>query len=342
MMRIIVKYIPVVVAGVILFYLVYPNYEKLIEIYMVSDKRFLLLSMISSITSYLFMSLSLHEMLSILGYRIPFTDTFSITLISTTVNYFISSAGISGFALRTHLLNIRKIPVSIAITISVVLTAFIYLILGFIIMQSFFLYFFEIRKINLQMLEGFVGVIFIFAIPFFMTLIIYNHRFRNRWAIRLFYFINKTLYSITKYSIAKEDFREFKNRLNHGIKILHTKRFELAKVAGYVLLDWIFNILVLYFAFRSVGNNLSITSLVIGFSFGIVMTVIPFLPSGLGLMEFVISIYYSSYNIPVESAVFSSLVFRVFYYVVPFIISLILYYGIKIAEPQLKDSFLGK
>lgn len=337
MIRFIFKYLPLLIATAILIWLVYPNYDKIISIYHTSDKKFLILSFFSSILSYLFMSLSLYEMLSILGYRISFIDNFSITMISTTVNYFISSAGISGFALRTHLLNLRKIPVSIAITISVVLTAFIYLILGFIILQSFILYFFEIKKVNLQILEGFLGAFLVFLIPFFMTIIVYNHRFRNRWAIRIYYFINKTLYHITKYSIKKEDFREFKNKLNHGVSILHRRKLELPKVAAYVLFDWIFNIMVLYFAFKAVEINISIHSLIIGFSFGIIMTVVPFLPSGLGIMELTMSAYYSNYGIPIESAVFSSLVFRLFYYVIPFIISMILYYGIKIAEPSTQD-----
>lgn len=337
MIRFFYKYLPLFIATLILVWLIYPNYEKIIEIYHISDKRFLLFSFLSAIISYLFMSLSLHEMLKILGYSIRFLDIFSITLISSTVNYFISSAGISGFALRTHLLNIRGIPVSIAITTSVVLTAFIYLILGFIIFQSFILYFLEIKKISLVILEGFFGSFLIFLIPFFMTIIIYNHRFRNRWAIRIYYFINKSLYQLTKYKIPKEDFREFKNQLNFGVKVLHSKKAELPKVAFYVLLDWIFNILVLYFAFKSIDINLNISSLVIGFSFGILMTIIPLLPSGLGIMEFVMSAYYSNYNIAFEAAVFSSLVFRIFYYVIPFLISSILYYGIKIAEPNIKE-----
>lgn len=336
-MRLIYKYLPFLIAFIILLWLIYPNYEKIIEVYRISQKKYLFLSFICSLTSYLFMSLSLYEMLKILGYKVSFLDTFSITLISSTVNYFISSAGISGFALRTHLLNIRKIPVSIAITISVVLTALIYLILGLIILQSFVLYLLEIKKINLEILEGFVGALLIFIIPFVMTIIIYDHRFRNRWAIRIYYFINKTLYQITKYTIAKEDFRDFKNQLNAGIKILHIRKMELPRVALYVLLDWVFNILVLYFAFKSVGVSLSITSLIIGFSFGMLMTVVPLLPSGLGIMELVMSTFYTNYNISIEAAIFSSLVFRIFYYLIPFIISSILYYGIKMAEPDIKE-----
>ena len=336
-MRWIYRYFPLVVALMILIWLIYPNYQKIVEIYRISEKKYILISFVCSLLSYLAMSLSLYEMLKILNYRISFVDTFSITLISTTVNYFISSAGISGFALRTHLLNIRKVPISIAITISVVLTAFIYLILGFIILQSFVLYLFEIKEINLKILEGFIGAFLIFIIPFVMTVIIYNHRFRNRWAIRIYYFINKTLYQITKYTIPKEDFRDFKEQLNRGVEILHLKKMELPKVALYILFDWIFNILVLYFAFRSVGVDLTITSLVIGFSFGMVMTVIPLLPSGLGIMELVMSSFYSNYNIPIEAAIFSSLVFRISYYLIPFIISCLLYYGIKIAEPDIKE-----
>lgn len=337
MMRLFYKYLPLLIAVFILIWLIYPNYERIVEVYKLSQKSYLFISFLCSLLSYIFMSLSLYEMLRILGYTIPFVDIFSITLISSTVNYFISSAGISGFALRTHLLNIRRIPISIAITISVVLTAFIYLILGFIILQSFILYLFEVRRFNLALIEGLGGAILIFAIPFLMTVILYDHRFRNRWAIRIYYFINKTLYQFTKYTIAKKDFRDFKEQLNRGIKILHLKKMELPKVAFYVLLDWVFNILVLYFAFRSVRVDLSVTSLVIGFSFGMLMTVLPLLPSGLGIMEFVIASFYSKYNIPLESAIFASLVFRVFYYLIPFMISSILYYGIRIAEPDIKE-----
>ncbi|MCX7905484.1 MAG: flippase-like domain-containing protein [Elusimicrobiales bacterium] len=337
MKRFLYKYLPLIIALTILLWLIYPNHKQITEVYRISKKNFLLLSFLSSFLSYFFMSLSLHEMLKILGYKIPFNHTFIITLISSTVNYFISSAGISGFALRTHLLNIKKVPVSIAITISVVLTAFIYLILGFIILQSFLLYFLEVGKITFQLLEGFIGALIIFLIPFFMTIIIYNQRFRNRWAIRTYYFINKTLYQITKHNIPKEDFRDFKDQLNYGIKILHSKKMELPKVAAYVLLDWIFNIMVLYFAFKSVGVSLNISNLVIGFSFGILMTIIPFIPSGLGFMELIISAYYSNYNISFELAIFASLVFRIFYHLIPFLISLILYYGIKTMDTNIEE-----
>lgn len=277
----------------------------------------------------------MHECLKILHYRINFPTVFSITLISSTINYFISSAGASGFALRMHLLNKRGVSTSISITISVILTVFIYFTLGIIITQGIILYILEIKALNLRIVEGLIGVLVVFFIPFILTIIVYNHRFRNRWAIRIYYFVNETLYHITKYRIPKEDFRSFKNQLNNGIKILHLKKNELPKVAGYVLLDWIFNILVLYFAFRSVGINIPIPSLIIGFSFGMVMTAVPVLPSGLGLMELVLSTYYSNQGISTETALFASLVFRFFYYVIPFMISTILYYGIKIAEPQI-------
>ncbi|MEF3280179.1 MAG: flippase-like domain-containing protein [Elusimicrobiota bacterium] len=334
-MKKIFKFIPLIVASVILYFLIYPNYHKIIKIYYVSSKFWLFMAFVAAMGSYFFMSLSLNEMLKIMGYKISFLNSFSITMISTTVNYFFSSAGASGFAIRTHLLNKKGIPVSICLSTSVVLTALIYLVLGLIIFQSFFLYFIEIRKLNIQIIEGAAGSFIVLFLSFFMAIIIYSYRFRNRWAIRIFYFINSTLYQITKYQIPKEDFRDFKNKLNHGINILHKRKYELPKVMGYVLLDWMLNIIVLYFAFLSINIKIPLLKLIIGFSFGMVMTIIPVLPSGLGAMEVVISGFYSNCGIPLESAIFASLVFRIFYYIIPSIISMVMFYGMKIVEPDI-------
>ena len=334
-MKKLIKFIPLAIALVILYFLIYPNYDQIVKVYSISSKKYLFLAFLSAMASYFFMSLSLHEMIKIMGYKIGFFDSFSITFISTSVNYFLSSGGASGFAIRTHLLNKKKVPVSASITTSVVLTAFIYLILGFIIFQSFLLYLFQIKHLNSQIIEGFVASIVVFLIPLVMTLILYNYRFRNRWAIRIYYFINSTLYQITKYQIAKEDFKYFKNQLNFGISLLDKKKYELPKVIIYVLFDWVFNIVVLYFAFMSINIKISVITLIVGFSFGIVMAVIPILPAGLGAMELVISGFYSNYGIPFESAIFASLVFRVFYYIVPSIISLIMYYGMRMVEPEI-------
>lgn len=331
-MKKILKYIPLVIALVILYFLISPNYSSLVKVYHISNKKWLFVAFLSSIFSYFFMSVSLHEMLNIMGYNIKFIKSFTITVISTTVNYFFSSGGVSGFAIRTHLLNKNNIPISICITISVVLTAFIYLILGFIILQSIIIYFFEIKEFNLKIVEGFIACLIVFLIPLFLTIIIYNYRFRNRWIIRIFYFINRTLYQITKYQIPKEDFRDFKNKLNYGVEILHKKKFELPKVITYVLLDWIFNILVLYFAFLSIDIKISFLKLIIGFSFGMVMTIIPILPSGLGAMEFVMSGFYSNYGISISYAIFATLVFRFFYYIIPSIIGIIMFYAIKTVD----------
>lgn len=329
------KFLPAILAFIILFYLIYPNYRELIYVYKISSKFYLFCSFIAAMMSYIFMSLSLYEMLKIMGYKLDFSTVTGITFISTAVNYFVSTAGASGFAIRTHLLNKRKVPISICITTSVVITAFLYLVLGFIVLQGFILHLFEIRKINNQIIEGLIGSIVIFVIPLVLTLVIYNHKFRNRWAIRIYYFINTVLYNITKYKIPKEDFKEFKQQLNCGIDILHTRKYELHKVLIYILLDWVFNILVLYFAFRSVNVHLSLIHLIIGFSFGMIMTVIPVLPSGLGAMEFVMSSFFNNQGVSLETAIFASLVFRFFYYVIPSIMSFIMFYGLKLVEPEI-------
>ncbi|MDD5657608.1 MAG: hypothetical protein PHF00_10190, partial [Elusimicrobia bacterium] len=53
-----------------------------------------------SLGSYLMVGLALREVLILLGHTLAFPVLLGIALVSSTVNYFVSSAGLSGFALK--------------------------------------------------------------------------------------------------------------------------------------------------------------------------------------------------------------------------------------------------
>lgn len=83
---------------------------------------YLSLAFLVSGVIYVFMGLSLRETLKLLGQKINLGAAVSIAFVSTTVNYLVSSMGVSGFALRAHLLGRRHIPLGASVVSSVVIS----------------------------------------------------------------------------------------------------------------------------------------------------------------------------------------------------------------------------
>ena len=91
--------------GLIVF-LIYHAKDSFVKIWQTVQTKYLFLAVLSSVLIYVSMGLSLYEVLRIMGRRIGKSAAIGIALVSTTVNYAVSSLGASGFALRAHLLMV--------------------------------------------------------------------------------------------------------------------------------------------------------------------------------------------------------------------------------------------
>src|SRR5207247_7419094 len=75
-----------------------------------------------TLASYAAMSRSYQGIAEAAGCRLGFGEWLRITFVSNTVNYLVTSAGLSGFAVRMYLLSQRGIPSGRAVLISLVQT----------------------------------------------------------------------------------------------------------------------------------------------------------------------------------------------------------------------------
>jgi len=241
--------------------------------------------------------------------------------------------GISGFALRTHLLRKRHVPYGASVTTSVVITVLLYMMLALIVIQGCVLMILRPQTGSFQLVEGLIGVAVMLGISFSMGAFFFHHEFRAKWSKALFRNINHVIYFFSQKEIPQETFRQFESQLEHGIKLIHSKKHELTKAVVYICMDWICTMLILYFAFIAIGIRLDIGRLVVGFSLGMVATLIPILPGGLGAMEVAMTAAYSQMGIPWGAALMASLIFRFSYYLLPAGLGLLLYWGFKISEP---------
>lgn len=317
--------------GLIAF-MVYQAKDSFVKIWQGVQTKYLFLSLLSSVLIYVSMGLSLYEVLRIMGRRINKGAAIGIALVSTTVNYVVSSLGVSGFALRAHLLNRRRVPFGTCVTASIVITVLLYFVLAIIILQGSVLMLFNSSATTMQILKNFSLIVVMCAVCVVITAFLFNNEWRSRWLRKSFRLINKVLFHVFRALIPKGKYDNFMDQLDEGIDLIHKKKNKLTMTIVYVCGDWLFTILVLYFAFRAVGIHITAGVLVAGFAVGMVTTLIPILPGGLGAMELAMTAVYAQMGIDWDSALMATLIYRVVYYVIPGIVSIFIYWGLQLSS----------
>ncbi len=318
----------------ILSVMIYQAKDSFVKIWQGVQTRYLLLSLLSSALIYIAMGMSLYEMLRIMGKRISKSAAVGIALVSTTVNYLISSLGASGFALRAHLLNRRKIPFGMCVTASIVITVLLYFVLAIIILQGSVLMLFNSSATTVQLAENFALIVGMCIVCAGITVFLFNDQWRSKWLRKGFRLLNRILYRVFRALIPKGRYDDFMDQLDEGIELIHQKKRKLTSTVLYVCADWFFTILVLYFAFCAVGVDISAGVLVAGFAIGMATTLIPILPSGLGAMELAMTAVFSQMGIDWDAALMATLIYRVVYYVIPGIVSIFIYWGLQLSSPS--------
>lgn len=318
----------------IVAWLVYDSKDNFIKIWNEVNTSYLFLACLSSAAIYVCMGMSLWETLKLLGKKINIGAAISIAFVSTTVNYLVSTMGASGFALRAHLLGKRNVPLGISVMSSIVITVLLYFVLIIIILQGTLLLLLSHSGEPVQMLKNFVLVIIIAAIGALITAVVFNNEFRYNFVRKSFLLINKVIYKLFGALIPKNNYSAFNKQLDNGIETIHKNKVKLTRAIIYICGDWIFTILILYLSFLAVGIRIPIGTLLAGFAIGMATTLIPILPGGLGAMEIAMTSVFSQMGIDWDSALMASLIYRVVYYIIPGIISVFVYWGLKISEPN--------
>lgn len=327
--------------GIIAF-LVYQAKDSFVKIWQGVQTRYLFLSLFSSVLIYVAMGMSLYEVLRIMGRRINKGAAIGIALVSTTVNYVVSSMGVSGFALRAHLLNRRRVPFGMCVTASIVISVLLYFVLAIIILQGSILMFFNSSATTLQIVKNLLLIVAMCAVCVFITTFLFNNEWRSKWVRKIFRLLNKVLFHGFRALISKGRYDDFVDQLDEGIDLIHKKKKKLTWTIIYVCADWLFTILVLFFAFRAVGVHITAGVLVPGFAIGMATTLIPILPGGLGAMELAMTAVFSQMGIDWDAALMATLIYRVVYYVIPGIVSIFIYWGLQLSETPNQSKRLKK
>ena len=291
--------------------------------------------LVFSFLSYAAMARSYQGIADLAAQRLPFLVWLRITFVSNTVNYVVTSAGLSGFAVRMFLLSQYGVPSGRAVLISLVQTFLTNFTLLFFILAGF------ISLLVRQQLSGPALIAATAALGVFAGVLVYalvlviNRRLRR---LTLFW-IGKVVHRVLRRFAPGRTpgmvrFWRYQHDLDRGIEFLLARKRGMIAPTAWITFDWVLTSGILWAAFRGVSHPLSPGVVMVGFGVGLFFSLVSFVPGGLGIMEGSMTAVFVSLGVPLEKAVVAVLIFRLTYHVLPLFVSMFLFHGVFRAARQ--------
>jgi glycosyltransferase 2 family protein len=307
-----------------------------------ADLWLLLVPLACTVISYFVMALSYQGIARAAGTSVSFREMLKITFVANTANYIVATGGLSGFALRIYFFTRLDIPSGTAVLISLA-QAFLtnFTLLGFVLFGFAYL-------ITWHSLHGWALVATAILLMLFSALagvalsLLFHRRLRRR---TLFVLANSAHWLLHRLVPHRKPGRmpiwRFQRNLNRGIEFMLARKAHMVLPTLYIFIDWVVTLAILYGAFWAVRYPIPFNFVVVGFAIGVTLSLVSFIPGGLGVMEGSMAAVFVSLAVPLETAVVAVLIFRVAYYVLPLVISLFFFHGMFLQgthlRPELRD-----
>ncbi len=285
--------------------------------------------LVFSFLSYAAMARSYQGIADLAGQRLPFWVWLRITFVSNTVNYVVTSAGLSGFAVRMFLLAQYGVPSGRAVLISLVQTFLTNFTLLFFILGGF------VSLVIRKQLAGPALVAASVALSLFAAALVYGlvlvlHRRLRRLTL---FWIGTVAHRVLRRFAPRRTpqlvrFWRFQHRLDSGIEFLLARKAGMAAPTLWITFDWVLTSGILWAAFWAVSHPLPPGLVMVGFGVGLFFSLVSFVPGGLGIMEGSMTAVFVSLGVPLQQTVVAVLIFRLSYHVIPLVVSLFLFRGV--------------
>jgi uncharacterized protein (TIRG00374 family) len=307
------------------------NGRELLKTAAAIQPSLLALAVAFTLLSYAAMSRSYQGIAEAAGCALHFRDWVRITFVSNTVNYLVTSAGLSGFAVRMYLLSQRGVPSNRAVLISLVQTFLTNVTLLFFVVAGFAAMVLH-HSLSPVALAASSGVILLFACGLAWAVVLVYHRPLRR---RTLFFFADAAHRILRrvvprWSPGRVRAWRFQHNLNQGLEFMLQRKARILAPAAWILLDWLLAMSILWAAFRAVNYPIAPGVVAVGFAVGICLSLVSIVPGGIGLLEGSMTAIFVSFGVPLERAFVAVLIFRVVYYLLPLCLSLFFFHGVMV------------
>jgi uncharacterized protein (TIRG00374 family) len=285
--------------------------------------------LVFSALSYAAMSRSYQGIADAADCRLPYRVWLRITFVSNTINYVVSTAGLSGFAVRMLLLGQRGVDSGRAVLISLVQTFLTNFTLLFFIVGGFLSLVLRGQLVGAELVAASVALVVFAAIIVWAIVLVGHPRLRRRSLLWVAEALHRILRRVApRWAPRRVRLWRFQHKLDDGFRFLLTRKRHMVWPTVWICVDWILTCGILWSAFRAVQYPVSSGVVLVGFSIGLLFTLVSVVPAGLGLMEGSMAATFVGLGVPLEPAVLAILIFRLTYHLIPLVLSAFFFHGV--------------
>ncbi len=289
---------------------------------------------ISALAVYCMEGILLSLALGILGEKLKPLNALHSSFIINTLGYTVSFGGITPFATQMYVLDYQGISFEKAALSRAFQVFFFNVLFIVLLVVGYVLVLFQSRSLDINLTAITTAVVFFFVLILLLYLELFWRSFREKGIRFFFRSFNRILKVFKKKPPIEQDqvmefIDEFINKLA-GLQKMPGRFLILVTVTA---VDWAFWLLVMFFSFKAVHYSISVGMLVTGFSIGQIAALVSMLPGGIGMLEGSMSLTYAALGVSLHTALAAVLLYRMVFYIVPFLLSLPLYLILKRRQP---------
>lgn len=289
----------------------------------------ILIPIVATILSYAMMAASYEGIAKAASTPIGFSAMHRITYVSNTINYMVSTGGLSGFAVRMYFFRKNGIPLGRAVTISFVqglitnLTLLFFLIFAFIFLLTH-------ESLSRVAIASAAVALLIFTSVTLLLVGLFLHaptrRKSIRWVIGAAYRVTQRAMSAAR-APSKISLLRLGNNIDDGLAFMQKNGRAMIAPIAFIVLDWFLTLAVLWGCFYAVGLNVPFALISVGFAIGILSTLVSITPAGIGIMESAVTTIFVTLGQPLEPTIIAVILFRLIFYALPFGMSIGFFHG---------------
>jgi uncharacterized protein (TIRG00374 family) len=314
---------------------VFLDWNQVRKILSQTDWKLVPLALLVTTISYTSLSYGWAVTNRIFGVRMRRRDLAQIGFVSTVLNHLVSAGGAAGFSVRFLMMGAQGATIKDIVAASLFYS---YLSgLGMLALLPISLvYLFVKHPLSSSAAAGIgIGAVALLVLFFVASALVFARSLR----IRVLHFLSRAAKVIIHRELTST-MDEFDETMTRGVAAMRHRPLTFALLMGSIALDWSSSMASLWFCFDALGDPVKVGVLITGFAIGVTAGVLSMVPGGLGVQEGSMSGVYALLGVPLHQAVLAAILFRVVYYLVPYLVSLGFYWRLLRQMRQAKRTTL--
>jgi uncharacterized protein (TIRG00374 family) len=274
-------------------------------------------ALVTTLISYTCISLSFAWVNKLLGIRMRLGSLVVVGFLSTVLNHMVASGGAAGYSVRYALMNRHGVSLREVLAVSILhfyLTSLV--MIGMLPVGLIYLLLHASLSRRTAVLLAVLVVVFLLAAALATGLV-----FLRALRARLLNLIERAARTIFHHEL-ETVLERFEATMSESVAAFRQQPLALVWIMALIMFDWSTSAATLWFCYRAMTVDLTLGQLITGFVIGILAGVTSMIPGGLGVQEGSMAGVLALLGVPFEAAVLASIIFRLVYFIIPYLISL--------------------